>query len=186
MDDASMIQLLWSRGEEALSALAQRYGGRLYQTALNILGNPQDAQEAVNDTYLAIWNSIPPNRPDPLAGFVCRVGRNTALNHLRRERAQKRDSRFDLSLEELSGCIPGESFEESWDARVLGRAIDSFLDRQTRENRVIFLRRYYFGDSVADIARQLGLRENTVSVRLHRLRSSLKEALIKEDVYHEA
>lgn len=186
MEDGKILDLLWARAESAIEALAEKFGARLHRTAMNILGDFQDAQECVNDTYLALWNTIPPQRPEPLAGFVHRVGRNTALKRLRQNTAQKRNSAYDLSLEELSGCIPGSTMEEAWNAKVLGQAIDAFLDTVSRENRVIFLRRYWFGDSVRDIAQTFSMTENAVSVRLNRLRASLKDYLIREECYHEA
>lgn len=186
MDDNRILDLLWARAESAIEALAEKFGTRLHRTAMNILGDFQDAQECVNDTYLALWNTIPPQRPEPLAGFVHRVGRNTALKRLRQNTAQKRCSAYDLSLEELSGCIPGGTLEEAWNAKVLGQAIDAFLDTVSRESRVIFLRRYWFGDTVKDIAQNLSMTENAVSVRLNRLRASLKDYLIREECYDEA
>ena len=180
MEDHQIIHMLFQRLEQAIDALAQKYGNRLQQTAQNILEDPQDAEEAVNDTYLALWNAIPPTKPDPLAAFVYRVGRNTALKHLRSRAAQKRDSRYDLSLEELAHCIPGDTAEEALDARALGQAIDRFLDTVPREHRCLFVRRYWFGDSVAEIAAQTHLTESTVAVRLHRLRNRLKIYLIRE------
>lgn len=186
MEDTRILELLWARVESALEALAEKFGERLYQTAMNILGCRQDAQECVNDTYFALWNAIPPERPEPLAGYVHRVGRNTALKRLRHDTAQKRDGTYDLSLEELSGCIPGGSLEEAWDAVYLGQCIDRFLDTLSRENRVLFLRRYWFGDAVKDISQALGLTENTTSVRLSRLRDKLRNYLMKEGYFNEA
>lgn len=184
MDDSRIIDLLFQRAEGAIDALKTRFGAQLYRIASNILPSPQDAEECVADTYLAVWNAIPPQRPDPLAGFVCKVGRNIALNRLRSNQAQKRDSSYDLSLDELAGCIPGPGLEETLDSRELGRAIDRFLDTLSKENRVIFLRRYWFGDSVKDIAKFSGLSENLVSVRLNRIRDKLKHYLIKEGLFH--
>ena len=186
MDDKTILQLLWQRVESALDALAKRFGRRLMMTAMNILGNPQDAEEAVNDTYLALWNAIPPETPDPLAGYVHRTGRNIALNKRRYLSAQIRSYRYDASLDELAGILPGPSFEEQMDARELGRAIDAFLDTVSRENRVLFLRRYWFGDSIYDVAIATGLRESTVSARLSRLRGQLKDHLTKEGFFDEA
>ena len=100
--DKRILKLLWDRQERGLEEMAAAYGQRLYGIAYNILGNRHDAEECVNDTYLALWNTIPPQRPDPLIAYACRVGRNIALNRLRSDSAQKRDSRYDLSLEELS------------------------------------------------------------------------------------
>lgn len=183
MDDSTIIDLLFQRAEGAIDALANRFGGQLRRIAANILSSPQDAEECVADTYLAVWNAIPPQRPAALGGFVCKVGRNIALNRLRSNLAQKRNSRYDLSLEELAGCLPGPGLEDTLNSRELGRAIDSFLDTLSRENRVIFLRRYWFGDSVKDIARISGLSENLVSVRLNRIREKLRHYLIKEGLF---
>lgn len=184
MDDNKIIALLWQRSENALVVLAKRFGKRLHQTAINILGSFQDAEESVSDTYLAVWNAIPPKKPNPLAAFVYKIGRNNALNKLRANLAQKRDSSYDLSLDELEGCIPGSALEEQVEARELGRCIDAFLDTESPENRNIFLRRYWFGDSVKDIAKAFSLSQNAVSVRLNRTRTRLRTHLIKEG-YHE-
>lgn len=183
MDDKTIITMLWERLETAIDALAQRFGRRLLATARNILGNHRDAEESVNDTYLAVWNTIPPNRPDPLAAFVYKIGRNTALKKHRDNTAQKRDGTYDLSLEELAGAIPGPALEEHISARALGLAIDAFLNTVSKDNRVIFLRRYWFGDSVKDIAKGLGMGESAVSVRLHRTREQLRHYLMKEGLF---
>lgn len=182
MDDKEIIRLLFARAEEALDALAQKFGSGVRRLARNILPSPQDAEEAVSDTWVAIWNAIPPASPDPLAPYVYRVCRNTALNRLRHESARKR-SAYEVSLDELSDALAGPGLEETLEARELGQAIDRWLDTQSRENRVIFLRRYWFGDSIRDIAAMTGLRENAVSVRLNRLRKKLKDHFIKEGYY---
>lgn len=180
MDDRHIIQLLFDRAEAAIDALARRFGPRLYAIAMNILCSSRDAEECVNDTYLALWNAIPPAQPDPLCAYTYRIGRNTALKKLRDNTAQVRNSAYDLSLDELADCIADDSLWETLDARELGRSIDRFLATQSRENRVIFLRRYWFGDSVKAIARALDMKEGAVSVRLNRLRSALKDHLSKE------
>lgn len=185
MDDRKIIQLLWDRVESALDALAKKYGQRLLATARNILADRRDAEETVSDTYLAVWNAVPPKKPDPLSAFVLKIGRNLALKRYRTNTAEKRRGDYDLSLDELAGCIPAPALEETVEARELGRAIDAFLDTLSRENRAIFLRRYWFGDSVKDTARHFGLSVNALNVRLSRLRGSLKEYLIKEGHYHE-
>ena len=186
MEDIRILQLLWERSENAVAALAARFGKRLYRTALNILSVPEDAEEAVNDTYLALWDAIPPARPDPLGAFVYRVGKNTALKHLRCRTAQKRDSSYDLCLEELSGILPGPSIEETLDARALGQQIDLFLGTLDVHSRQLFVRRYWFGDSIRDLSRTMGVSENVLSVRLHRIRSKLKDHLCKEGFWNEA
>ncbi len=183
MDDRQILDLFFARAEGAIQALAEKFGSTLERIAMNILENREDAQESTNDTYLALWNAIPPRVPEPLAPYVYRTARNIALKHLAYERAQKRCSCYDVSLEELSGCLPGEDLEQTLDARAVGRAVDRFLETQSRENRYIFLRRYWYGDSVRDIATALKMQENAVSVRLNRLRGKLKEYLVKEG-YH--
>ena len=186
MDDIKILALLWERAEQALVALAARFGPLLHRICMNILNNESDTEETINDTYLALWNAIPPERPDPLTGYVCRVGRNTALNRLRADTAQKRNSRYDLSLEELSGCLPGQSLEDEIDAKLLGRAIDRFLDTLSRNSRIMFLRRYWFGDSTQEIAKLFSTNENAVCVRLHRIRTQLRAYLIKEGCVYDA
>lgn len=183
MDDRAIIKLLFDRAEAAIDALAQRFGRRLHQIAMNILCSTRDAEECVNDTYLALWNAIPPERPDPLCAYTYRVGRNTALKKLRSNTAQMRNSAYDLSLEELAGCIADDSLWQALDAKELGRAIDRFLDTQSKDSRVIFLRRYWFGDSVKDIARAMAMTEGAVSVRLNRTRGALKLYLNKEGYF---
>lgn len=180
MEDRQIVTLLWNRMESAIDALRNKFGKRLYQIAINILADPMDAQEAENDTYLALWNTIPPHRPDPLPPFVYRVGRNTALDHYRRRAAKKRDSRYDLCLGELSEVIPGDSLEALMDARELGRAINRFLSELDKETRVLFVRRYWFGDDIPSLAKAMGITQGAVSVRLHRTRAKLKDYLYKE------
>ncbi len=174
MDDEAILQLLWSRSSRAIDALIRQFGSRLMRTARNFLGN-EDAEECVNDTYLAIWNAIPPKRPQPLTPYVLRVGRNIALNRLRSLSVQKR-SGYTQSLDELSAyiCAPSQT------GRELGQEITAYLGTLSRDNRVIFVRRYWFGDSVKDIAAELSMRDNAVSVRLNRIREGLRSYLNKE------
>ena len=185
MDDKHIIHLLFDRSEQAIAILIQKFGSRLLATARNILSDRLDAEECVSDTYLAIWNAIPPATPEPLAGFVYKTGRNLALKRLRHNTALKRNSHYDLSLEELSGCISGGSLDDAISARELGQAIDRFLTTLPRDSRVMFLRRYWFGDSVKQIAAALGYSENTVSVRLNRCRSKLRAYLEQEGYFYE-
>ncbi len=180
MDDKKLLKLLWERAESALAILAKQYGKRLLAIAMNILGVQQDAEESVNDTYLAVWNSIPPQKPEPLAGYVYRTGRNISLDRLKYNTAQKRDSRYDLSLDELAQGIPTRALDEAVEVRELGEAINRFLGTLSRNDRVLFLRRYWFGDSLQEIAKDLQLRRNTASVRLGRIRLRLREYLTKE------
>lgn len=180
MEDHKIIALLWQRTERAIEAMARKFGSRLHQTALNILGCREDAEESVSDTYMAVWNAVPPHKPDPLEGYVYKTGRYIALDRLKYLTAAKRDVRYSVSLDELAGCIPGQALEDTVDARELGRVINAFLGTLKPAYRSLFLRRYWYGDSVQQIARDLELRPNTVTVRLGRMRMQLREYLMKE------
>ena len=175
MEDKELLQLLLDRAEHAPEELAKRYGDRLNRTAMNILSSRQDAEECVNDTYLALWNAIPPARPEPLTPYVLRTGKNIALNRLRERNAQKRGG-YLLSLEELAGSVPAPKREPE-------RGLNNWLRTLNQRDRVIFLRRYWFGDGVKDIAKALSTTENAVSLRLYRLKRQLKAYLIKEGYY---
>jgi len=185
MDDRKILKLLLARAEEAIEAMAAKFGRRLTQTARHILGDWREAEESVNDTYLAVWNAVPPKEPDPLSGFVFKTGRNLALNRLRYNTALLRDSSYDVSLEELEDCISGVSLEDEFDARLLGRAIDRYLSGLPKMSRILFLRRYWFGDSTKEIARHFDMSENAVRTRLHRTRMGLRTYLIKEGLMDE-
>ena len=180
MDDTKIIALLWERAESAIDALRAKYGTTLHRISTNILGDPQDAEEAENDTYLAVWNAIPPANPAPLPPFIYKLGKNTALKHLRSRSAQKRDSSYNLSLDELSDIIPGNTLEDDLDARVLGHTINRFLGTLNLTSRQLFVRRYWFGDDISVLAKDFGMTVNTVCVKLHRIRSKLKDYLYKE------
>lgn len=177
MDDRTLIQSLVDRIETVFEALAQRFGPRLTSIAMNILDNSEDTEECVNDTYLAIWNAIPPANPDPLAPYVYRTGKNIALNRFRAQHTQKR-SGYELSLEELAACIPAPNPD-----RDLGRGLNDWLKTLSKKDRAIFLLRHWFGDSVKSIAKGMAMTESAVSVRLHRLKNQLKEYLTKEGYY---
>ena len=183
MDEKTILELLWNRAESAIAALQKSFGKGLYRLAMNILGSHPDAEETVSDTYFALWNSIPPQHPEPLAPYVYRTGRNLSLKRLRSNTAVKRDDRYDLCLEELSESLSGGSMDDAMDAKELGLAIDRFLNTQAKENRVLFVRRYWFGDSVSELAKRFGMTAGSVSTRLSRVRSSLKEYLMKEEIY---
>ncbi len=183
MEDRLIIQLLFARAERALTELAKKFGRGLHRLAKNITGSDEDAAECVNDTYLALWNAIPPAEPDPLSAYAYRTGRNIALNRHRRNTADKRFDGYMFSLDELAGCVADCTAAQTLDARLLGWAISRFLAAEARDNRVLFLRRYWFGDSVRDAAAAIGIPENAAGVRLSRMRSKLKDFLIQEGYY---
>ena len=179
MDDREIMALLQARNEEAIAALAKRYSRRLYRLARNILSNEADVMECVTDTYLAVWNAIPPNAPKPLAPYVYRLCKNIATSRLRAITAQKR-SGYEVALDELGEAIGCNSPEQQLEAKELGQAIERFLDTLSKENRVLFLRRYWHGDSVGELAKHFLLTENAVSARLSRIRDKLKQYLTRE------
>lgn len=183
MEDRAIIRLLFDRAERALMELAKKFGQGLHRLAKNITGSDEDATECVNDTYLALWNAIPPARPDPLSAYTYRTGRNIALKRHRSNTAGKRFQGYDLSLDELAGCVADHRAADILDARLLGDAISRFLAEEAQDNRILFLRRYWFGDSVRDAAKAVGLAENAAGVRLSRMRSRLKDFLIREGYY---
>ena len=182
MEDRQIVDLLWARAEAAVSAMADKYGRLVYQLSRNIVGNDEDAAECVNDTWLGVWDSVPPHRPQVLSAYVCRIGRNVSLKRYRANTARKRNTAYDSSLEELENVLVGSTVEEIWSARELGRAIDRFLATLDRENRIIFVRRYWFADPVREIAVLMGMSENNISVRLARVRSRLRDYLKKEGI----
>ena len=182
MEDREILTLLFSRNEQAIAALAAKFGRRLQRLAGNILPTAQDTEEAVSDTYLAVWNTVPPNKPDPIAPYILRICKNIAVSRLRALTAQRR-SAYEVALDELADTIGQNTLEQILDARVLGHIIDKFLDTVSKTDRVIFLRRYWYGDRVKTIAQLVGMTENAVSVRLNRLRRSLRHILIKEGYY---
>ena len=188
MEDKQIIKLFFMRAEKALDALKERFGNTLYKIAMNILGNHHDAEETTNDTYLAVWNAIPPKEPDPLAPYVYRTGRNMALKRLEYLSAEKRNNSYDLSLDELGACLPDNDInpEQAVIIQEIADSINGFLEKDTALNRYIFIRRYWYGDAVEDISKEVNMKSGAVSVRLNRIRTKLKEHLIKEGYYYEA
>ena len=181
MEDSKIVDLFFERSEQAVEELDKKYGAAVRKTAANILRCRQDAEECVNDTYLGVWNSIPPQRPDVLVSYVCRIARNLAVSRLRRETAAARNSGVDLMLDELAEAIPShEDVEAEAEARELAAAVNRFLAALDYDDRFIFIRRYWYADAVRDIASAMHIRENRVSLRLFRLRKKLKNYLQKE------
>lgn len=183
-EDNKIIQLLFARSEDAMRELDLKYGIICRKISYNILNDSQDAEECVNDAYLGAWNAIPPANPDPLLPFICKIVRNLSLKRYYHKTAARRNSACNVPLEEIEACLAHPDTPESQlEARELTRAIEDFLDTLTRENRVIFMRRYWFCDSCRDIAGQVGLTEKTVTVRLTRIRRKLKEYLTEREVF---
>lgn len=183
MEDNEIIALFWSRSESAVAETARKYGGYCRTIAGNILDSREDTEECLNDTWLAAWDSIPPQRPRTLSVYLGRITRNQALNRRKARNAQKRGGgQAEAVLEELCECIGSGSGEEQLDGLVLRDAINGFLRSQPEQKRAIFLRRYWAMEPVADIAKAFGLRRGQTATILYRMRQELKEHLEKEGI----
>ena len=182
MDDRQIVRLFFERSEQAITELSRKYGDLCFRIADNMLNDPRDAEECVNDAYLGAWNSIPPQSPDPLRSYICRIVRNHAMKKLRTNAAQKRGSRFEVSLSELEDCIPGDSLEEQLSVNELTAQVNAFLAALSRDDRVMFVRRYWFSESLSEIAAAFGITEHHASVRLSRIRRKLHQYLDRKEV----
>lgn len=183
MNDESIIALFLERSEQAIKELDSKYGKVFHALSFKILNNYLDAEECVNDSYLGTWNAIPPANPNSLLAFVCKIVRNISLKRYEQNTATKRNSYYNVAIEELEDCLTSSSTIEKEIAECeLTEIIESFLDSLSKENRVIFLRRYWFSDTYSDIAKQVGFTEKNVSVRLTRLRKELRKYLLERGV----
>ena len=184
IEDRKIIELFFQRSEQAIRELDEKYGNVCRKLSHNIVNNRQDAEECVNDAYLGAWNSIPPEEPSPLLTYICKIVRNLSLKAYWRKEASKRSSTYTIAMEEIEACIAApNTVETQIEARELARIIESFLDTLTTENRVIFMRRYWFSDSYRDIAEFVGLTEKNISVRLTRIRKKMKDYLAEREVF---
>ena len=181
MEDQQIIRLFFERSEQAITELSRKYGALCFQIADNILDDRQDAEECVNDAWLGAWNSIPPQRPDPLRAYICRIVRNRSLKKLRANTAIKRGSQFEVSLSELEDCIPDNSMDEQLSISELSAQINAFLAALPKDDRLMFVKRYWFSESISELADAFGITENNVSVRLSRIRGKLHQYLNRKE-----
>ncbi len=183
MLDSKIIALFFARSEQAIPALDKKYGKVCQRTAQDILGNLQDAQECVNDSYLAVWNTVPPQDPDPLSAYVLKIVHNISVTRLRYNRAEKRKGNYQECYEELSDCIADSATPEAvFQAREVAGYIEEFLDGLNNTNRRLFVRRYWHMEAARELSKATGLPENAVRIRLSRMRQQLKEHLKKREV----
>ena len=183
MEDALIVELYWQRDEQAIQETAQKYAGRLCRIASNVLQDPEVVKECENDTYLAAWNSIPPNRPDKyLFAYLAKIMRNRALDRCAEQARQKRNALVVELTAEMEACIPGaDNIEQTLHRKELAQAISAFLRQQTKERRDVFLRRYWYMDSVGEIAKRYHFSQSKVKALLMRTRNDLKNYLEKEE-----
>ncbi len=181
MEDKTIVELYWQRNEDAVAVTQQKYGRYCHSIAYNILLSDEDAEECVNDTYLKVWNSIPPERPSLLKSFIGRITRNIALDRYDYNTAQKRGG-VSVALSELDECIPDVSDQNTADDYALRKAINGFLASLPARTRTVFMQRYFYACSVKQIAQSLGMTEVNVKVTLLRARAKLKAHLEKEGI----
>ncbi len=181
--DEKIIEMFFERSEQAIQELDVKYGKICYALSHNIVGSRQDAEECVNDAYLGAWNAIPPVKPDPLRAYICKIVRNISLKIYYRKQAAKRSSHYTIAMEEIESCIADpHTVEAEMEARELARIIENFLETLTKKERVIFMLRYAYMDTYADIAKRVGISDKNVSVRLTFIRQKLKDYLIEREV----
>ena len=181
LPDEEIVNLYFDRSEEAIAACQVKYGKSCHTVAYNILHSDEDAEECVNDTWLRAWNSIPPERPTRLGAWLSTVTRRLALTRYEKKTAAKRYSGMETSLEELSECVTAGSLTIA-DEVALSEAINGFLASLPTRTRMIFMRKYWYMDSIADIAKALDMGESAVKVTLHRTREKFRKHLAKEGI----
>ncbi len=182
MEDSAILELFYARDERAAEECKSKFGGLCFSVALGVLGDRRDAEECVNDTLMRAWESIPPACPSSLSAYLCRISRNLALNRRRDGAAQKRGGgEADAVLSELDEVIPSpENVEDAFEAGMITEAVERFLSGETRLNKAIFVRRYWYMLPIRKIAEDTGMTEGAVTSILHRMRKKLKNMLTKE------
>lgn len=183
MDDSTIIALFNERSQKAIEQLSEKYGKTALTISINILKDEEDAKECVNDSYQSLWDKIPPESPSHLRAYFFSTVRNQSLKKYRSNTAKKRNSYYDSALSELENVLATENtVEEEINIKELSKAVNNFLGTLSKENRIIFVRRYFYGDSVGNIGELTGKSPHFVSVRLSRTREKLKEFLRKEEL----
>lgn len=182
MDDLGIIELYFARDEQAIKETDVKYGKLCHSIAYNILNNNEDSGECVNDTYVGIWNAIPPARPNNFMAFVCKITRNLSLKRVETMSRQKRSKAMLVSLDELTEVLSDESIASGVSDEDIGKIISDFLLNEKEHIRNVFIRKYYFFDSIGDIASRYSFTESKVKNMLHHTRTKLKKYLIKEGV----
>ena len=184
LSDERIIEMFFDRNDQAVREIQTKYGKLCFSVAMNILGDREDAEECVNDAYLGAWNSIPPNRPNALSAFLVRITRNLSLKRLRYNTAEKRGGGYSLSFEELSECIPdGCDVSERVEESELSRYINEFLRGLPETDRRIFICRYFYFDTVEEIAKRFGFGVSRVKMKLSRTRSKLRKYLTERGLF---
>ena len=183
MDDKQIVDMLFERSEYALKEVSDKYGALCTSVMRRVLDNVSDIEECSNDVLLAVWNSIPPKRPENLAAYLCTLSRNAALNRLKYNNRDKRNDKLTVMFSELDESF--EAFEENmnfvFERERLRRVINDFLNSLDGQTRVLFIRRYIFFESPSELSQRFDVTENFINVKLHRARKKLRNILEKED-----
>ena len=182
MEDTEIMELFWARNEDAIKETDAIYGRKLNTLAKNILLSREDAEESVSDTYMETWKTIPPHRPKYFFAFLASICRHLSLNRLDWNMAAKRKAEVVSLTEEIELCIPDTSHERVMQGKELGRILDAFLESLPRDSRMIFLRRYWYVDTISEIAQRYGMTESKVKMQLSRTKEKLRTYLEKEEI----
>lgn len=181
--DDEIIELYWKRDPKAIEETQTHYGEKLGRLSFGILENREDAQECVNDTYLRTWNSIPPTRPQFLFAYLAKICRFLCFDVLDHKNAQKRSALVVELTHEMQQCIPDSRDEDKVQGEQIGQNITAFLRTQSKQDRLLFMKRYWYGVSIKDLAQQMQISESSAKVRLHRIRGRLKKYLESEGIW---
>ena len=181
MEDCKIVVLFFARDEGALTIFCEKYKNYIVRILSNILTSSQDSEECLQDTMLALWDSIPPERPESLGAYAGRIARNKAIDKYRSIHSQKREENISDILSELDECLPSrENTEREVENNRLAVSVNAFVGTLSRRDRIIFTRRYWYSEPIENISRGLKIKSSTVRVALHRIRTRLKEHLEKE------
>lgn len=182
MEDTKIIELYWMRNEDAIAETEAAYGRRLRRLANRILGNSEDAEESVSDTYMKTWETIPPKRPTYFYAFIASICRHLSFHKVDWNRAAKRNAEVVTLTQEMELCIPDTSRDREQEAREIGKVLNAFLEGLPQQTRMIFLRRYWHVDTIAEIAQRYGITESKVKMQLSRTRAKLCTYLEQEGI----
>ena len=181
MNDEQIIQLFFTRNEDAIRQTDDRYGAKLTRLSENIVGSREDAQECVNDTYLKAWNTIPPRKPNIFSAFLGKITRHISIDRWRKQSAQKRGGKeMIFALDELGECMDENTLEATVSQRELTRILNDFLTGLPETERNVFLSRYWYMDSIDTIVKITGFSQSKVTSMLHRTRNKLRKRLSEE------
>ena len=183
MTDSQIIALFWERNEEAIQETDAVYGRKLYASSDKILHSNQDAEESVSDTYMRAWETIPPQKPNYFFAYLAKICRKFSLSKLQWNSAAKRTAEVVSLTQEMEQCIPDRSHERTLEGEEIGRVLNRFLDSISLESRLIFMRRYWYTDSIQEIAARYNISQSKVKTQLHRTRNKLQLFLESEEIY---